>query len=82
MIGEGKKSFKKQSINKREYCKVTDEQRSILIDFIEQNEHISIREASDLLGLNYESSKSIWIIYRKQGRKYNIKARYSLLRKG
>ena len=50
--------------SKRAYVKVSDEQRSILIDLMSQNEHITIREASDLLCMNFESAKSIWNIFR------------------
>ena len=57
----------------RAYVKVSDEQRSILIDLMLQNEHITIREASDLLCMKFESAKSIWNVFRKQGRKHNIK---------
>ena len=57
----------------RSYDKVSDEQREILIDLLSQNEHVNIREASDLLQINYESAKSIWKIFKRQGRKHNIK---------
>ena len=60
---------------KRTYNRVSDEQRSILIDLMSQNEHMSIKDASDLLSINYQNAKSIWNIYRSEGRKYNVRAR-------
>ena len=57
----------------RTYVKVSDEQRSILIDLMEQNEHITVRDAAALLNINYESTRAIWGIYKKQGRKHNLK---------
>ena len=59
----------------RGYSRVSDDQRSLLIDLLSQkNRQISIREASDMLQIKYESAKSIWQVYKKQGRKFNMKA--------
>ena len=57
----------------RSYTKVSDEQRVAFIDLLSQNDHISIAEAADLFQMNYESAKSIWNIFKLQGRKHNIK---------
>ena len=58
---------------KRTYNKINDEQRSMLIEIMSQNEHISIKDASSLLSINYENAKRIWIIYRAEGRKHSLK---------
>jgi len=47
---------------KRTYTKVTDDQRLELIDLL--NENLSIREASDRVGINYENAKAIYRVYR------------------
>ena len=52
----------------RSYEKVSDEQRSLLIDLLSQSDQANVREAADLLQIKYESAKSIWTIYKKQGR--------------
>lgn len=49
-------------------------QREILIEVLLQNEHITLRDASNLVNLNYESAKSIWTIYRKQGRRHKLQS--------
>ena len=61
----------------RGYSRVSDDQRHLLIDLLSQkNRQITIREASDMLQIKYESAKSIWQIYKKQGRKFNMKAHF------
>ena len=61
----------------RGYSRVSDDQRHLLIDLLSQkNRQITIREASDMLQIKYESAKSIWQIYKKQGRKFNMKAQF------
>ena len=57
----------------RHYIRVSDEQRSTLIELMSQNDHITIRDASNLLQINYESAKSIWTVYKKEGRTHNLK---------
>ena len=52
--------------NVREYTKVTDEQRSLLIRLLESN--ITIKNAARRAGLKYENAKVIYRIYRKEGR--------------
>ena len=42
------------------YIKVCEEQREILIDLMVQNESMTLREACDILNLNYESARAIW----------------------
>ena len=59
----------------RKYVKVSDDQRSMLIDLMHQNDHVTIRDASDLMNINYESAKAIWTIFKKQGRKHNLKTK-------
>ena len=52
---------------KRPYTKVTDEKRLELIDLLNQN--MSIKEASDQMGINYENAKAIYRVYRLEQRK-------------
>ena len=66
----------------RSYDKVSDEQRELLIDLLSQNEHINIREASDLVQINYENAKSIWNIFKGQGRKHNKKSKVAKAKSG
>ena len=66
-----KKSMEKVE---RHYVRVSDEQRSLLIDLMTQNEHITIRDASNLLQINYESAKSIWTVFKKQGRMHSLRS--------
>ena len=40
---------------------------------------MTIRDASDLLQLNYDSAKTIWATFKKEGRKYNKKVKRPLL---
>ena len=47
---------------KRAYTKVTDEQRLELIRLLDQN--MSIKDASDQMGINYENAKAIFRVYR------------------
>ena len=56
----------------REYLRVPEEQRQLLIDLMSQNEHLTIRDASDMLQIKYESAKAIWSVYKKQGRKHSL----------
>ena len=58
---------------RQHYVRVSDEQRLLLIDLMSQNEHVTIRDASNLLKINYESAKSIWTVYKRFGRKHNLK---------
>ena len=51
---------------KRAYAKVTDRQRAELLNLLQQN--ISIREASEQLGINYENAKVIYRVYRLENR--------------
>ena len=67
---DGSKTMEHQG---RNYVRVSDEQRSLLIDLMSQNEHITIRDASNLLKINYESAKSIWTVFKRSGRKHNLK---------
>ena len=60
--------MKKSNSATRCYEKVSDEQRSLLIDLISQSKHKNIREAADLLQIKYESAKSIWATYKQHGR--------------
>ena len=52
---------------KRPYTKVTDQQRTQLIDLLDQN--MSIKDASDTMGINYENAKAIFRVYRLEKRK-------------
>ena len=45
---------------KRTYKKVSDDQRSMLIDLMSQSENLSVREAARLLNINYQNAKLIW----------------------
>ena len=58
---------------KASYVKVSDEQRELLIDMMEQNSGITLKDACQLLSLNYENGKVIWKVYKSSGRKYNIR---------
>jgi len=59
----------------RKYVKVTDDQRSILIDVMEQSRGITLKDACELLQMNYESCKAIWTVYKKDGRKKSLKTK-------
>ena len=50
----------------------------MLIDLMSQDEQMTIRDASDLLQLNYDSAKTIWATFKKEGRKYNKKTKKPL----
>lgn len=52
---------------KRSYTRVNDKQRIELIDLLERE--MSIKEASDRMGINYENAKAIYRIYRLERRK-------------
>ena len=67
---DGSKTMEQQG---RHYVRVSDEQRSLLINLMSQNEHVTIRDASNLLQINYESAKSIWTVFKRFGRKHNLK---------
>ena len=47
---------------KRSYTKVKDSQRNELIALLDQN--MSIKDASDQMGINYENAKAIFRVYR------------------
>ena len=38
-----------------------------------EHDHLTIRNASDLLNINYESTKAIWTLFKKEGRKFSRK---------
>ena len=58
---------------KKTYTKISDEQRSMLIEILSQNEHISIKDASSLLSINYVSARRIWATYKAENRKHNLR---------
>ena len=61
------------SINKkREYKRVTDEERANLIHMVEYF-NMSISKASSMLGLNYTNAMSIMRIYRRENRAQSIR---------
>ena len=60
---------------RRHYDRVSDQKRSILIDLMTQNEQVTIREAANLLQINYESAKSIWSVFKRHGRRHNLRNR-------
>lgn len=60
---------------KRPYTKVTDEKRLELIDLLNRN--MSIKEASDQMGINYENAKAIYRVYRLEQRKTKQQKRLS-----
>ena len=62
---------------KRPYTKVTDEKRLELIDLL--NKNMSIKEASDQMGINYENAKAIYRVYRLEQRKTKQQKRLSRL---
>ena len=45
----------------------------MFIDLMIECDHVTIRDAAELLQINYESAKAIWTVYKKQGRKHNVK---------
>lgn len=51
----------------REYTKVTNEQRSLLIELLENN--ITIKTAARQAGLKYENAKRIYRVYTVEGRR-------------
>ena len=38
-----------------------------------EHDHLTIRNASDFLDINYESTKAIWTLFKKEGRKFSRK---------
>ena len=52
---------------KRSYTKVSDKQRIELIELLKQN--MSIKDAADFMGINYENAKVIYRVYRIENRK-------------
>ena len=52
--------------------RVSNEQRETLINLLESNPSLSLRNASEALSLNYESLRAIWNIYKRSGRRYAI----------
>ena len=36
---------------------------------------MTIRDASDILQINYDSAKMIWTIFKREGRKYSKKVK-------
>ena len=58
----------------RKYVKVTDDQRSILIDVMELSSGITLKDACELLQMNYDNAKTIWSTYKQDGRKISLKS--------
>ena len=47
--------------------------RSTLIDLMCQYDQLSLRDASNLLQINYESAKAIWSVFKSEGRRFSLK---------
>jgi len=62
----------------RNYEKVSDEKRQLLIDMIRQN--MTIKDAARLIDINYENAKAICRVYRREQRtdKRKERLRYKL----
>lgn len=50
----------------RNYSKVPDEKRQLLIDMIQQN--MTIKDAARLVQIKYENAKAIYRVYRREQR--------------
>jgi len=61
------KKIKKFGFRKKKYKSISDEMREELINCI-QNEGLKIKHAAKKLRMNYSSAKSIFKIYRREGR--------------
>ena len=48
----------------RNYSKVPDEKRQLLIDMIQQN--MTIKDAARLVQIKYENAKAIYRVYRRE----------------
>ena len=64
-----------KSTRQRSYVKVSDAQRQVLIELMLQNQNLTLRDASNITQVNYESAKAIWTVYRKQGRSQSLKSK-------
>ena len=60
----------------REYTRVTDDTRASLIKFIQEGK--SIKEAAELVGINYENAKAINRMFRQEHRTEKKKHRIRL----
>ena len=60
-------------VETRSYNKVNDNQRQLVIEFMLQNQNVSMRTASEFLGIKYESARAIWNIYKASGRRHSLK---------
>ena len=63
---EGSKLVNPSEVYVREYTKVTNAQRELLIQLLESN--ISIKHAARRAGLKYENAKVIYRVYKREGR--------------
>lgn len=62
-----------EKVETRSYYKVNDDQRQLVIEFMLQNQNVSMRTASEFLGIKYESARAIWNIYKASGRRHSLK---------
>ena len=62
-----------EKVETRSYNKVNDDQRQLVIEFMLQNQNVSMRTASEFLGIKYESARAIWNIYKASGRRHSLK---------
>ena len=58
----------------RNYSKVPDEKRQLLIDMIKQN--MTIKDAARLVEIKYENAKAIYRVYRREQRTDKRKNRF------
>ena len=65
----------KKANDKREYKRVSDEERANLINMVE-NSDLSISKAASMLGLNYTNAMSIMRIYRRENRTQSIRPNF------
>ena len=65
----------KAANKKREYKRVTDEERANLIHMVEFLDY-SISKASSMLDINYTNAMSIMRIYRRENRAQSIRPVY------
>ena len=57
---------------KRDYAKVTDEQRVALINRVNKIGE-NIKDAAQTLNINYENARAIWRAYRMEGQVKKLK---------
>ena len=62
---------------RRPYTKVNEQQRQELIAILDRNRAVNIKQAAELVGMNYYNAKRIYGIYQRmngRGRRMSVSA--------